>query len=128
MLIQNGYLQITKFTTVQRTSQSGFPILDTYMPEAAPRQEGTSHICSSKNNVFLLNCYELVHGVEIKAQKQTGVPELISEPRTHSAYRVIKKAKEFQYSSGGQLAYCALVLEQLVCTAQKMMLLWEKKK
>lgn len=57
MLIQNGYLQIMKFTIVQRTSPSGFPILDTNMPEAAPGQEGTSHtVCSSKNHVFSLNC------------------------------------------------------------------------
>lgn len=103
MLIQNGCLQIMKFTTVQRTSQSGFPNLDTYIAEAAPRQEGTSHICSSKHNVFLLNCYELVHSVEIKAQKQTGIPELISEPRTHSAYSVIKKQKNFSTHLGTDL-------------------------
>lgn len=81
MLTQNGYLQMMKFTTVQRTSQLGFLILDTYMPEAAPGQEGTSHTnCRSKNHVFLLNSYELLRGVETEAQKQTGIPELTSEP------------------------------------------------
>lgn len=66
--------------------KSYFPNLVVYGPDTDSWQEETSHVvCSSKNRVFLVKLLwagPVVDSIETKVQKQSVVPEAISEPRT----------------------------------------------
>lgn len=95
MLIQNGYLQTMKFTTAQRTAQGPWAV-QIILPHpggicawhCSLAKGNFSHSLQQQESCFLVKLLwtgPVVDSVETEAQKQSVIPEAISEPRTSAS-------------------------------------------